>query len=401
MLQKIRNSYQHTTYACFIGYVIQAVVNNFTPLLFVTLSSQYHISMEQISILISVNFGMQLLVDLLASGIADRIGYKPSMVLTHLCASVGLLALAVLPERMGDPFLGLLIAVSIYAVGGGFLEVLLSPIVEACPTEHKEAAMSLLHSFYCWGHASVILLSTLFFVTVGISHWQLLAFLWALLPLANLIYFLLVPIPSPQGEEGLRGIGKLLTNGTFWLMIVFMLCAGASEQAVSQWASAFAEAGLGVSKTTGDLAGPLAFAVLMGSSRLLYSKCSEKISLRAYMLCSGLLCLGSYLLISLTHNPVFGLLGCGICGFSVGVLWPGTFSMAAGTIRGGGTAMFAFLALAGDLGCASGPGVVGWVSEHAGGNMKVGMLAAAIFPLVLLVGIAANKKRIGLCVEHG
>lgn len=394
MKQTLRNNYQHTVYACFVGYVVQAVVNNFAPLLFVMLSRQYHISVEQISILISVNFGIQLLVDFLSSGFVDRIGYKKSVVLAHFLAAVGLIAFALLPGIFSQPFMGLLAAVAVYAVGGGLLEVLISPIVEACPTERKEAVMSLLHSFYCWGHAGVILLSTLFFVTAGIEHWKLLAVLWALIPILNMIYFLLVPVPSLKGEEGLRGIGKLMKNPTFWLMIVFMLCAGASEQGVSQWASAFAEEGLGVSKTVGDLAGPLTFALLMGSSRLFYAKYSEKIKLEKYMIFSTLLCISSYLLIALTDRSLFGLLGCAICGFSVGVMWPGTFSIAAKTIRTGGTAMFAFLALAGDLGCAGGPGVVGWIAERANGNLKTGMLVAVLFPIVLLIGlIFAGRQR--------
>lgn len=398
MNQTIRNNYQHTVYACFVGYVVQAVVNNFAPLLFVMLSRQYHISVEQISILISVNFGVQLLVDFLSSGFVDRMGYKKSIVLAHFLAAVGLIAFAFFPEIFSNPFWGLLTAVAIYAVGGGLLEVLISPIVEACPTERKEAVMSLLHSFYCWGHAGMIVVSTLFFVIVGIRHWKLLAVLWSLIPILNMIYFLLVPVPSLKGEEGLRGIGKLLKNPIFWLMIVFMLCAGASEQGVSQWASAFAEEGLGVSKTVGDLAGPLTFALLMGSSRLLYAKCSEKIKLEKFMILSTLLCIGSYLMISLTTQPLFGLIGCAVCGFSVGVMWPGTFSIAAKNIRTGGTAMFAFLALAGDLGCASGPGVVGIIAEKTNGNLKTGMLAAVLFPTVLLIGLffagrqQTNKK---------
>ena len=384
MRQTLRNNHQHTVYACFIGYVVQAVVNNFAPLLFVMLSRQYHISVEQISILISVNFGVQLLVDFLSSGFVDRIGYKKSVLLAHFLAATGLIA-----------FAGLLAAVSIYAVGGGLLEVLISPIVEACPTERKEAVMSLLHSFYCWGHAGVIVLSTLFFVTVGIEHWKLLAVVWALIPIFNMVYFFLVPVPSLKGEEGLRGVGNLFKNPSFWLMFVFMLCAGASEQGVSQWASAFAEEGLGVSKTIGDLAGPLTFALLMGSSRLFYAKCSEKIKLEKYMIFSTLLCIASYLLISLTDSSLLGLFGCAVCGFSVGVMWPGTFSIAAKIMKSGGTAMFAFLALAGDLGCASGPGVVGWVAERANGNLKTGMLVAVLFPIVLLIGLlfAGRQKQ--------
>ncbi len=391
MFKAIRNNYQHTVYACFIGYVVQAIVNNFAPLLFVTLGAQYGISMNQISVIISVNFGVQLAVDLLSPLFIDRIGYKASAVLAHLFSAAGLLLFAFLPGLLADPFAGLLTAVMVYAIGGGLLEVLISPIVEACPTERKEAAMSLLHSFYCWGHAGVVVLSTLFFALAGVEHWQIMACLWALVPVLNLIYFCLVPVPflEASGEES-RGSG-LLKNGLFWLMVLLMLCAGACEQAVSQWASTFAEKGLGVTKTVGDLTGPLSFALLMGTGRVLYAKCSDRVEITRYMTASGILCLIAYLLISFSPVPALGLIGCGLCGFSVGVLWPGTFSLAAKKIKGG-TTMFAWFALAGDLGCMSGPGLVGWAAGRAGDNLQTGILAAVVFPVLLLIGLAIARR---------
>ena len=391
MLSKMRNNYQHTITACFVGYIVQAIVNNFAPLLFITLSVQYGISMEQISAIISINFAIQLAVDFISPRFIDRIGYKISIMAAHLFSAAGLVLFAVLPGTMGNPFAGLLIAVIVYAIGGGLLEVLVSPIMEACPTEKKEAAMSLLHSLYCWGHAGVVILSTLFFAFVGVENWKILSCLWAVVPALNFFYFWIVPVPSLEAHgEASHGVG-LIRNKVFWIMMLLMVCAGACEQGVSQWASAFAEKGLGVSKTVGDLAGPLSFAILMGSARIVYAKLSEKVDITKYMAASGLLCLASYLLVSLSGNPILSLIGCGICGFSVGVLWPGTFSMASKKIQGG-TAMFAYLALAGDLGCSGGPAVVGWVAERAGDSLQTGILAAAIFPVLLLVGLLMTSR---------
>ncbi len=385
--------HKHTLAACFIGYITQAIVNNFAPLLFVTFQQSYRISLDRIALLISFNFGIQLLVDLLSAGFVDRMGYRASIVGGHLFAGLGLLGLAFLPDHMPDPFLGLMISVAVYAIGGGVIEVLISPIAEACPTENKESVMSLLHSFYCWGHGGVVLLSTLFFALAGIGRWRYLACLWALVPLGNMAFFLRVPIWHVNGteEKGLE-IRQLLRKEIFWVMIVLMLCAGACEQAVSQWASAFAEKGLGVSKTVGDLAGPLFFAVLMGLARLLHSRFSDRLPLHRFMVYSGGLCLFSYLLIALSPWPALSLLGCGLCGFSVGILWPGTFSMAAAEIRGGGTAMFALFALAGDLGCGGGPAYVGLFSGAFQDNLKCGILAAVLFPVLLLAALGWQKR---------
>lgn len=390
----MEKGYQKTIYACFIGYIVQAIVNNFVPLLFVTFHDSYGIPLSKITLLVTFNFGLQLLVDLLSVGFVDRIGYRASMLLAHGLSAVGLFLLPVLPELFADPFIGLLIAILIYAVGGGLLEVLISPVVESCPTDNKEKAMSLLHSFYCWGQVGVVLVSTLFFAVFGIRNWKILAMLWAVIPVLNGLFFIGVPIAPliEDGETGMK-LGELLKNGLFWILFLMMLCAGASEQAVSQWASALAERGLGISKTLGDLAGPMTFGILMGISRAFYGKYGDKIRLERFMGASALLCIASYLLIALVPVPALGLVGCALCGLSVGIMWPGTFSMAAASMRRGGTALFALLALAGDLGCSSGPTLAGLVSGVYGDNLRRGILAAVIFPIALLVSLLLIKRR--------
>lgn len=387
------NQYQKTIYACFVAYIVQAIVNNFVPLLFLTFQDSYGIPLSRITMLVTINFGLQLLVDLVSVSFVDRIGYRKSMVLAHALAAAGLVLLAILPEVMPSPFLGIFLAVCVYAVGGGLLEVLVSPVVEACPSDHKEQAMSLLHSFYCWGHVGVVLVSTVFFALFGVRHWRVLALVWALIPLGNMIAFTRVPI-APLMGDGQRGmtIGELARQKVFWVFLLMMLCAGASEQGVSQWASTFAEKGLGVSKAMGDLAGPMAFAVLMGASRAVYGKYGEKLDLDRFMAGSALLCVAAYLCIALVPSPVVGLLGCAVCGLSVGIMWPGTFSKASAGLPHGGTAMFALMALAGDLGCSGGPTLVGMVSSTLGDDLRRGILAGVIFPALLLAGLWLSRR---------
>ena len=389
----MKNSYQKTIRACFVAYIVQAIVNNFAPLLFLTFQRSYQIPLERITLLVTINFGVQLLVDLLSVGFVDRIGYRTAMVLAHALSTLGLILLTILPVLCRDPFGGILCAVVAYAIGGGLLEVVVSPVVEACPSDNKEKAMSMLHSFYCWGHVGVVLLSTLFFSLIGITHWKLLALLWALIPLFNLFVFLKVPIPLliSEGETGMH-LSELLRTRLFWIFLIMMICAGASEQAVSQWASTFAEKGLGVSKTIGDLAGPMAFAVLMGSARAFYGRYGDHIDLDRFMLGSSLLCIVAYLCISLSPTPAISLIGCAVCGLSVGIMWPGSFSKASAAIPRGGTAMFALLALGGDVGCSGGPTLVGLVSSAMGDNLKCGILAAVVFPILLLQGILLAGK---------
>lgn len=391
----IRNNFRHTLYASYIGYFVQAIINNFVPLLFLTLQSSFGFSYRQISLLIMVNFTVQLFVDLLSAGFVDKIGYRKSIVGAHFLAAAGLCCLGVLPFRLAHPYAGVLISIFIYAVGSGLIEVIISPLVEACPTENKSGSMSLLHSFYCWGQMSVVLLSTVFFSFFGTENWRFLSFLWAVVPLCNGFYLSAVPMPERLSDYKGIGIKALLKKKTFWLLGGIMLCAGAGEIAMSQWASAFAESGLGVSKAVGDLLGPCLFAFLMGTARVLYAKFSAKISLKTVMTASSLLCIAAYLLCSLSRNPILSLIGCGVCGLSVGVMWPGTFSLSTKLIPDGGTALFALLALFGDLGCSTGPAAVGFITSLFSDNLRYGILFAVLFPLILtfLLRVVGNEKK--------
>ncbi|MBO5259872.1 MAG: MFS transporter [Agathobacter sp.] len=393
MLQKIKTSYEHTIYASYIGYITQAIVNNFAPLLFLTFASSYDLTLDKIAMITTVNFTVQLVVDFLSAKVIDRLGYRKVIVAAHVFAAAGLMGMAVFPELIGNEYAGLLLAVVLYAIGGGIIEVLISPIVEACPTKKKEAAMSLLHSFYCWGHVGVVLLSTLFFTLFGIENWRILACIWAIVPIFNLFYFALVPIYPIVEEHEKMALGDMLKQKTFWILMILMVCAGASEQAMSQWASAFAESALKVSKTMGDLMGPCIFAVLMGTARAIYGKYSDRIPLKKMMISCAILCIGCYVMAIFAPSPIWGLAGCAVCGFSVGIFWPGTFSLAAVKLPGAGTAMYAFMALAGDVGCSSGPTLVGIVANYFGGDLQRGLVAGILFPVLILAGIYALREK--------
>ena len=388
----IRGNYNHTLYACYTGYITQAIVNNFAPLLFLTFQSAFGLSLDKVALLVTINFGVQLTVDYLSARFVDRIGYRPCIVAAHVLSALGLIGLALFPAILPSAYVGLVIAVVLYAIGGGLIEVLISPIVEACPTERKEAAMSLLHSFYCWGHVFVVLVSTAFFATAGIGNWRVLACCWAIVPAANAIYFTKVPINSLTDESEGMSIGQLARKGMFWLLLLLMVCAGASEQAMSQWASAFAEAGLGVSKTMGDMLGPCMFAITMGLARVIYSRVADRLPLTPAMTICGALCILSYLMASLSANPIMGLAGCALCGFSVGIMWPGAFSTGVKALPAGGTALFALMALAGDLGCSTGPTLVGLVSGAAGDDLRMGFLAALVFPVLLIIAMQLTHR---------
>lgn len=385
-------TYKTTMVSCFVGYIVQAIIVNFAPLLFITFQNTYNIPLSQITFLVAINFVVQFTVDFISAHFVDKIGYRTSIIIAHIAAALGLIFLTVLPEIM-PPFIGILISTIIYAIGGGIIEVLISPIMESCPTENKEKAMSLLHSFYSWGQAGVVLLSTLFFKFIGIENWRILSLIWALIPIVNTFVFIKTPIAPliPENESGMS-TKELFLNKTFWLLMIMMACSGASEQAVSQWASAFAEKGLNISKTAGDLTGPMAFAILMGSVRAFYGKYGDRINLDRFMKLSTVLCIASYLMITLSPSPIISLIGCGLCGISVAIMWPGTLSKASAALRKGGTLLFGMLALAGDFGCTSGPTVAGIVSDLFGGDMKVGFLAAMVFPVVLLVCLCVRKK---------
>ncbi len=376
-------SYNGTIKAFFVAYIVQAVVNNFVPLLFLILQKEYGIPLSQITMLITINFTLQLLIDWASAVFIDRIGYRASVLIAHFSAALGLVMLAFLPEIMPSHFAGLLISVLLYAVGGGLIEVMISPIVEACPTDNKASTMSLLHSFYNWGSAGVIIITTILLRVLGSASWKLLAILWALIPIINGIIFTRVPIASlVEDDEGMT-ISELFRNKAFWFFVVLMMCSGASEQSVGQWASTIAEKGLSISKTLGDLAGPALFAIMQGTSRTLYAKCGNRIKLQNLMLYSAVLCIASYLLLIISKNPVFSLIGMAITGFAVGIMWPGTFSLSSASLKRGGTAMFALLALAGDLGCSAGPTLAGMVASLTGDNLKTGIAASIIFPVLM------------------
>lgn len=388
-------NYRKTVIACYLGFVTQAIAANFAPLLFLTFHKNYNIPLGKIALISSVFFITQLIVDVLCAKFADKIGYRRCVVGSQFLSAVGLIGLAFLPEILPAPFAGIILSTVIYAIGSGLTEVLVSPIVEACPFEHKEAAMSLLHSFYCWGSVGVILFSTLYFSVFGIESWKWLACAWALIPLVNMFNFTSCPIEHPVEDGEGMSIKGLLKVPLFWLAILLMICAGASELSMAQWASAFAESALGLSKSVGDIAGPCLFAVTMGISRTLYGKYGDKLDLMKFMIGSGCLCLVCYMTASLSSIPLLGLLGCIMCGFSVGIMWPGAISICSAKIPSGGTAMFALLAMAGDMGGALGPWIVGNITQNAGDNMQKGMLAGCVFPLVLTFSLLMlrNAKR--------
>lgn len=394
-------TYKHTLTACFNGYIVQAIINNFIPLLFLTFNRTFDISLTKITFLVSFNFGFQLLVDAISVKFVDKIGYRLSTVIAHIFSALGLILLAFLPYIFNDAFTGIIISVAVYAIGGGMIEVLISPIAEFSPTENKEKTMSLLHSFYCWGHVLVVLISSIFFWMFGIENWRVLSILWAIIPIANVLLFLKVPINEPDKQAAQKGeFKRLFLNKTFWIMIVLMLCAGASEQAVSQWASTFAEKTLGIRKEVGDLAAPMMFAIFMGSSRSFYGKYGHRININSFMLYTGGLCVISYLLIALSNNPILGLIGCALSGLSVGIMWPGTFSISSKILKGG-TSMFGLLAMAGDIGCMAGPALVGIISKEYDGNLKAGILSAAIFPLVLITLLFLISKNSKASTQKG
>jgi len=393
-MTKTKN-YKKTLIACYLGFITQAISANFTPLLFLTFKESFGISLEMIAVIPMVFYLTQLLVDLVAVKFADIIGYRTCVIASQVVSALGLVLMAFLPGMLSNPFVGIIISVVLYAIGSGLIEVLLSPIVEACPFENKAGVMSLLHSFYCWGAVGVILGSTIFFAIFGTANWQIITLIWAVVPLINTFNFLFCPIERlVEDGEGMR-IGQLLKLPLFMLMIVLMICVGASEATMTQWASAFTESALGVSKTLGDLIGPCLFAALMGLSRVFYGKKSEQLDLAKVMMGCGALGVVCYLLAALSPNPAIGLIGCALCGLAVGIMWPGTISMSSQKCPKGGTAMFAFLALAGDLGAAIGPGMVGGIADAVGGDLKTGLLFAALFPAMMVVGLIVLVKYFG------
>ncbi len=388
-----QKNYKQTLLACYLGFVIQAISANFLPLLYITFHKTYGIGFGKLALLSTEFFLTQLVVDFICAKVVDRIGYRPCIIAAQITSALGIAGLSFVPDLLPSPFVGITICVFIYAIGSGLIEVLCSPIVEACPFENKESAMSLLHSFYCWGFAGVIIFSTLFFTIFGIDNWKILAIIWSIIPIYNTYNFAKCPIEKLVEDGNSMTMGQLFKTKVFWIFILLMIGAGASEISLAQWASAFAESALHVSKATGDLIGPCGFAIFMGLSRALYGKFGEKVNLTVFMALSGIMCLGCYLVAGLTKIPILGLISCALCGFSVGIMWPGSISISSSILKRGGTALFAFLALAGDLGGSIGPFIVGNVSQKLGDNLQAGVLSGIIFPIILVVSVLLLRNK--------
>lgn len=402
-----KQNFKSTRLACYRGYIVQGIVNNLSPLFFVIFQKEFGISYGMISSLILFNFVTQIIVDILCVKFVDRIGYRITAVAAHVCGAAGLLSLGILPRILPFPFLGLAIATMITAVGGGMIEVIISPIIDSLPSDAKDAKMSLLHSFYCWGQVGVVLITTLAVKLIGEEYWWLLPLFWALVPAYNIMKFAKVPLmPTIPAEEKIP-LGALCRSKIFFLAMVLMLCAGASELAMSQWSSLFAEKALGVPKVLGDLLGPCLFAVFMGIGRMIYGIWGAKLNLHRVLALSSVLCVLCYLGASLVPNPMIALLSCALCGFSISLMWPGVLSTTSAAYPKGGTAMFGVLAVCGDIGCSVGPALTGAVSDFVSRfgafaaslsvtadqlGLKAGMLSAIVFPLILLLCLVLLKR---------
>lgn len=395
--------YMSTKIACYTGYFVQAIINNLAPLFYVIFQNEFEINYTKISWLIMLNFVTQLFVDIMSVKIIEKLGYRVSIVFAHVFSSLGLFLLGVLPRAMENHYIGLVIPIIIYATGSGLIEVLVSPIVEGLPLENKSGEMSLLHSFYCWGQMSVVLFTTIAIKFAGSENWVYAPMIWAIIPFINMFMFMKVPIfpPVPEGEDEMK-VSELFRSGTFILLALLMLCAGASELAMSQWASTFAEESLGVDKLTGDLLGPCLFALLMASARVVFGLAGDKVDVKKVLTFSAGLCVTAYLLSTLSKSPIVSLIGCGLCGLSVATMWPGVFSFAAKIFPRGGTPLFAMLAVFGDFGCAFGPWLAGVVSDGVRAStitfdpLKFGLMIAVVFPITMIITISvlSQKKNI-------
>lgn len=381
-----RSNFKFTISACFLGYITQAIMINFPPLLFVFFKDSLGISPLQITVLIASNFVLELVVDALASKFADTIGYRRLVICANVFAALGLVSMSLVTIILPSDaiFYGLMVSMALCGIGGGLMEVLISPIIEACPTKNKAGFMSLLHSFYCWGQLGVVLLSTLFFRLVGIENWHFACFFWTIVPILGIILFAFSPINRLVEEGKGASLGALLKNKAFWIFLVMMLCAGASELTMSQWASFFAESALGVEKWVGDLLGPCMFAFAMAITRTFFAKASEKIKLDTAIFISSLICVATYVMAVASQSPVFSLIGCACCGFGCGIMWPASFSLVSSKIANGGVLMFGVLALMGDAGCLVGPSLAGTVSDVFG-DIRYGFLFACIFPTIMAI----------------
>lgn len=380
-------NYSHTLAACCLAYLSQSVASTFLPLLFVRFGSEFGLSIGRLTVLVTVTFFTQIFVDAAAPLIVRKTGYRALTITAAAFSFCGFAGLSFMADVMPDPFAGLLICTVLYAIGSGLIEVLITPIVESCPTQKKAGMMAFVHSSYCAGCVAVVLLSTLFFKTAGIENWRILALLFSAVPFTGAVCFCFVPIRTPEEERRRGSVADMAKTPLFWLFGVVMICAGASELSMSQWASAFAEAGLGVSKTTGDLLGPCAFALLMFIGRIVYGKVSDKVNIMKIMFGCSVLCIVSYLVASLSPDPIVALAGCCLCGLAVAPMWPATFSLSARYMPNISSVVYAAYALLGDLGCTGGPTAVGMLSGSSS-DISRGLLFSVAFPALLILSLA-------------
>ncbi len=399
-LQKTLKNFKLTRFGCYICFIIQAIIINFPPVLFLIFSNSYSIPLSKITLLVIINFVCQFVMDSLSALFSSKLNYRVMVLTANVFSTAGLILLGILPDILPDPYIGLVIATLICAIGSGLIEVMGNPIMQSCPKEKEGFSMGLLHSFYAWGHLGTILVSTFFLLTFGEESWRIMSFIWALVPTANIVIFLFAPIEQPSPEmEKTSSLSSLAKTEMFWLFIFLMLLAGACEQGIAQWASAFAETALLTTaipkesvKLIGDLLGPCFFALTMAISRMVYPKICERLDLRKTMILSSSLCAVCYISAGLSQDPFIALIGCGICGLSVGIMWPGTLDLAAKSCTFVGTALFAMLSLAGDVGCTTGPALVGFAADALGGDLKTGLLLGAILPILLVLALIFFKS---------
>lgn len=391
-------NYTPTKISAYVGYFVQAIVNNFLPILFVAFQDIYGIGYEKLGRLIVFNFITQMVTDILSPKIISLLGYRKTAVMCQLIAALGLTLAAVLPNVLPNAYIGIVLAVIVYAFASGLMEVIISPMIEMLPTSNKSGNMSLLHSFYCWGQAITTVGTTLLLSAFGYRGWTYIPLIWAIVPFINAFSFIRVPIVEPQPERKSDSFRVLFSDRRFRVFMLIMLCAGASEIAMAEWASVFAQNALGVSQIAGDLAGPCAFSLFMGLGRLLYAAFSEKISYRSTVIVLGLCCAVCYYIAAFASIPIFALAACALCGFTVSILWPGTISAGAVAFPRGDAVMFSVFAMCGDIGCCIGPWLLGVVAEHF--TLNIGFAVSSFFPLLMVaLAIFFIKEQRSVSVE--
>ena len=402
-------SYKSTIAACYIGSFVQAIIVNTTPILFIPLREQFGLTFQQMGLLVLINFISQVGCDILFSNAIDKYGFRRFVVAAHGLAVVGLVLFAASPLLFDRPFAGFVTATIIFSGSGGLLELLLSPIVNAIPTDEKAGAMSVLHSFYSWGQAAVILLTTVLLFVFGRAWWQWIILIWTLVPLFNFFFLMRVPFAPNVPEEQRQGMDKILLKPFFIAALATILCGAAAELCISQWASAYLEEAMRLPKVVGDVGGVCLFAVMMGVGRLFYGMYGKKINVSLMMLIGTVGAAACYITVALSGTAVLSLLACGLCGLCVSLLWPGTLVVASEHYPLAGAWMFAILA-AGDIGASAGPWLMGVVAEQAHRlpflsglltqgmspdqlGLRAAMLVSALFPIIAFFCLRWMRKR--------